>query len=425
MVWKGGWMKLLRWITLLIVLGLTFVPTSFAAPNAALPANSCAVTWQAVTVPDAGNLAAVKAISANDIWVGGDGDFLHWDGVNWTAVAKPEDLTITRISASASNDVWALAGVSGQDWKHVFHWDGSTWSVVASPAAYSVNDIFAVGASDVWIVGGGQAFHWNGTAWEEHSPEADWYPYLQSVTVVGGVVYAGGTISYHVEPTAIYKWDGVTWSVDYTGPEGYLVRLTTVSASTVWALANTFPSPQGIVWNGSAWTRSDLPDLNLYNDIAALGLEDAYVVSKNILHWDGTEWVLNFTPAQTLYGISAVSATDLWAVGDSSMVLHGTSPCAATGCAQKAVLLKPKYDRQFDKQQVTLKWVKQNCAVRYEYTLKRDSNKGLRVLHGRTRNLQVTTPTLSRGHKYYWRVRACNAVSCGEWSYWYDFVIKA
>ena len=36
-------------------------------------------------------------------------------------------------------------------------------------------------------------------------------------------------------------------------------------------------------------------------------------------HWNGTQWTIDFrAPGQVIYGVEAVSASDIWAVGTNS-----------------------------------------------------------------------------------------------------------
>lgn len=404
-----------------VLLALVCLPATFTAraqTTGIAASNDCAVTWQSVTVPNVGDLNAVAAISTTDIWAGGTGDFLHWNGTAWSQVAKPAAATITRISATGSNDVWAFAATTVPDPAALFHWNGTSWATETLPSVSFLNDLAATAPNDVWVVGAVNAFHWNGTVWEEHSPDINVSPFFYSVTAADGHVYAGGSVGYHIVLPAMYEWNGTTWGVVHTGAEGY-VRHVAAAPDTVVGIGPMQPSPQAMIWNGASWDTSVLPDN--YAEVAVLASDDAYVVGKNILHWDGAEWGLNYKPAQALKSISALSTTDLWAVGEASTVLHGTSPCAATGCAQASVLIKPAPNAQVHPQMVTLKWAEQNCATRYNYVVKQDTKKGARVERGDTRKTEFTTRALERSHDYFWRVRACNAVSCGAWSEWSKF----
>lgn len=420
----GVAMKLVRWLVLFVVLVLPFGPTTLAAPGTAAPTNTCAVGWQAVTVPNVGNLRAVQAISPTDVWAGGEGDFIHWNGAAWTQSARPANAPVTRMSASGPNDVWALAGGGGSLTTNLFHWNGTAWSDATLPPATYLYDVYAVAPDNVWLAAGGQMYHWNGTVWEDKSPEIGVDVFLYSVTVAGGVVYAGGRAGYTptVPPTGILKYDGANWTLDYSYSMGQIEHLGS-AANTVIGIGPVIPSNDAFVYRNGGWDRSALS--NPYNDVSVLAADDAYVVGQDILHWNGTEWVFNAKATAMLNGVSADSASDAWAVGDGALVLHGTTPpCAPEGCAQAPILLTPGYEDTSQKRVVRLDWASRDCATSYKYLLRQDKEKGPRIARGTVKNTHVKTPKLLRGHAYYWRVRACNSVSCGVWSFYSKFVVQ-
>ena len=94
-----------------------------------------------------------------------------------------------------------------------------------------------------------------------------------------------------------------------------------------------FPTPQH--WDGTTWTVTPLPDTGVQwlFGIASLDPADAWAVGYAytgyayqyrvmITHWDGSSWRHTPSPGKLgayseLRGIDAVSANDIWAVGDS------------------------------------------------------------------------------------------------------------
>src|SRR5205085_12498998 len=110
-------------------------------------------------------------------------------------------------------------------------------------------------------------------------------------------------------------WHGTAWSVVASPNVGtgsnYLYGVAVVSANDVWAV--------GYYINGS------------------FNATDETLVE----HWDGTSWSVVPSPNLDtnyyyLYGVAAVSANDVWAVGkyrndtyiDQTLVEHYMSPCA-------------------------------------------------------------------------------------------------
>jgi hypothetical protein len=97
-------------------------------------------------------------------------------------------------------------------------------------------------------------------------------------------------------------------------------------------------------WDGSAWSQVAVPALGGIDSglaaVAALTPQDAWAVGQAadstetlILHWDGSSWQQVPSPSPAGYsqleGIHAVSAANIWAVGQSgrgsamtTLVLH-------------------------------------------------------------------------------------------------------
>jgi hypothetical protein len=116
------------------------------------------------------------------------------------------------------------------------------------------------------------------------------------------------------------------------------------SANDVWAVGfshnGSLPSRTLIErWNGSQWNivASPSPDsqFNELRGVAALSANDVWTVGFRggtksdtpietlILHWNGTAWTQVASPnipggANQLFGVTAISANDVWAVGNAA-----------------------------------------------------------------------------------------------------------
>jgi hypothetical protein len=132
---------------------------------------------------------------------------------------------------------------------------------------------------------------------------------------------------------------GENWGVNVSpSPAGgsQLEGVSAISSKDVWTVGVTF---SGILlaehWDGTSWTVVSTPNpgppgnQNLFavsgaagNDVWAVG----YYNDNNgrtlplILHWDGTSWTLADVPVRPghvyeLFGVAAISTTDVWAVG--------------------------------------------------------------------------------------------------------------
>ncbi len=109
-----------------------------------------------------------------------------------------------------------------------------------------------------------------------------------------------------------------------------------VSTTDVWAVGFSNSISQTLIeqWNGSQWQIVSSPNVNTTNalyGIAALSANDVWAAGFSsdingnsatlIEHWDGTKWSVIPSPNQTgsandiLMSMSAVSASDIWAVG--------------------------------------------------------------------------------------------------------------
>ncbi len=242
----------------------------------------------------------------------------------WTAVSSPNpaliDNVLTAVVAVAPTDVWAV----GFDDRGTLteHWDGSAWTVVASPnASPRMNNLFGVAAistSDVWAVGD---------------------------------AFDSSSVTYH---TLIEHWDGSTWSVIPSPNVGLdtneLLAVTAISAQDVWAVGDYFQDgDQGRTgrtltehWDGASWSVVPSPSVgkaqiedNILSAVTATSAQDVWAAGMKvvegskvprqtlILHWDGKSWHVmdspnGSQPNNELFGIAAISTSDVWAVGDMS-----------------------------------------------------------------------------------------------------------
>jgi hypothetical protein len=127
-----------------------------------------------------------------------------------------------------------------------------------------------------------------------------------------------------------------------------LVGVSAVSGSDAWAVGDYGTGDGGVTktlvlhWDGTAWSRVNSPSpgsgLNGLTGVSAVSGGDAwavgnsssydnpYVIDTLILHWNGTAWTKvkspnpscpdDFISYNDLYGVSARSGSDAWAVGD-------------------------------------------------------------------------------------------------------------
>jgi hypothetical protein len=327
-----------------------------------------ACEWSIVSSPNAGSsgtlLRSVAAVDTNDVWAVGyyyganaaQTFVQHWNGSEWSVVPSPNvgsrDNFLFDVAAVSANDIWVVGWYSlniSSNATLVQHWNGSEWSVVSSPNVTSVNylaGVAAVSADDVWAVGyysSGSGYtktlvqHWNGNEWSVvPSPNvgSNRSNYLNGVdSVSANDIWAVG---YYNDPssndtTLVQHWNGSEWSVVPSPSVGRLTGVAVVNANDVWAVGNG----ASMHWNGSAWSTVPIsgPDgsISRLTGVVAVGPDDVWavgyyvnIVNRNntvTVHWDGTAWSVVSSPnggsniSNYLYGVDAVSANDIWAVG--------------------------------------------------------------------------------------------------------------
>ena len=208
---------------------------------------------------------------------------------------------------------------------------GCGFAVVASPNVSGLDntlfDVAVLSATDAWAVG----------------------EYL---------IDGGGALR-----TLIQHFDGTTWTTmpspnRLTGTDRNQINslrgVSAIAADDVWAVGYTvsLDDPYRTLtmhWNGAAWSIVDSPNYTFpgaYNallDVAAVAPDDVWAVGGAplggvgarglLLHFDGVSWSLRpgppnfeFWASSTRNGVVAVSATEVWAVGDyDAWLFDGTA----------------------------------------------------------------------------------------------------
>ena len=143
----------------------------------------------------------------------------------------------------------------------------------------------------------------------------------------------------------IEHWNGATWTVTPSpslGVSSTLLGVHAVSPVSIWAVGN-FENGNGVQplilhWDGTAWTQQN-------TEVTSGELSAVHAVSNNdvwavgdfgspqqglILHWDGTQWRQvkspSFKPSSLLFGVTATSHTNAWAVGEVTVTADIARP---------------------------------------------------------------------------------------------------
>jgi len=288
--------------------------------------------WSIVTSLSPGakgnDLAGVAALSANDVWatgtaLNGNAQMLieHWNGSAWNLVSSPEPpdhfIDLLGITAVTSNDIWTVGNyyTSGSFLPKTLteHWNGTSWNYVSSPDPSSYIDelsgVSADATNDAWAVG---AFN----------------NMMES------------------QQTLIEHWNGTAWSIvpsPNVGADGnVLSSVITISPNDAWTVGyytDSMGYQKALIehWDGSSWSvvANPSPDSNYYalrgisavsaNDIWAVGdFQKIHGRDNNLIeHWNGTQWEIVLSPRpgnyfNSLASVSALSANDVWTVGTLS-----------------------------------------------------------------------------------------------------------
>jgi hypothetical protein len=158
-------------------------------------------------------------------------------------------------------------------------------------------------------------------------------------------VWAGGgfLLSSRGNMAQFEHWNGSKWSVakSPTVAGASIFAMAAVSSTNVWAVGRSLTSTgvaQTLIehWNGRKWSVVASPNAstqtNLLSGVTAISATDVWAVGDFINaggafqtlteHWDGTAWNIVSSPSgggpnAELRGVAAVSSSDVWAVGDS------------------------------------------------------------------------------------------------------------
>lgn len=293
------------------------------------------------------NAWAVGDIPQQDPYVASPGVVEHWDGVQGSTVPTPTSRDgwsigdFEAVSATSATDVWVVGRATNaqttQYGAAILHYDGSTWSVTGSPFSTTLDpverlhDVLALSPSDVWAV--------------------------------------GDTSLSNGRNLAILHYDGNTWSVVKSGPQGELQGLGASSSGNVWSIGFQ-EVPSGLIsqsfaaerWDGQSWTAT--PPLTLQPDYGlVLGLQAAGVVSATdvfvsyralgsenfqVSHWDGAAWTIQsiVDPAAVISAkvadLTTIPGTnEVWATGVRGT--HNPKPLLAEVRARRS--LHPRSSR--------------------------------------------------------------------------------
>jgi len=283
------------------------------------------LVWTTVAGGTNSSLGGVWGTSSSDVWAVGSETILHFNGATWSSVTGGATWILFKVWGSSPSDVWAVGQSYTTGNPTFLHYDGMNWSAVPSPSIYQLAGIWGSSASDVWAVGvGGTIIHYDGTNWSSVLSGT-----TQQLNSVWGT---SASNVWAVGSQTILHYDGTRWSTVYDA-SNVVSGVQGTSRSDVWAVGSSV----SLHYDGTSWASFqsglELPNFALgvwasspRNVLAVgyTGFKSACCPGK-IAQFNGTTW--SSVPIGTLPSLRAIwgsSASDVWIVGDSGTVLHGS-----------------------------------------------------------------------------------------------------
>jgi hypothetical protein len=323
--------------------------------------------WKEMATPTpAGADALLKdvvALSANNVWAVGRTEkgalassqtlILHWNGTKWSVKASPSPGTsgqLDAITALSANDIWAVGAYTDGGHRHTLalHWNGSSWNQTTSQdqgGDATLTEVDGTSTSNLWaggysgvIVASPLVERWDGAAWVVHS--APQMAFVSALAVLSPTkVWAAGGQNHGSGLVA--RWNGTTWTDIPTDPgieEPQFSDLEAIAKDDIWVAGrqgHSAPDYRPLLehWNGAKWTATATPVAPVFVaglesiDSSAGGLwtvghtsasdtEDRPLALRRAAGRWATTPVASRTKLDTvLRGVAATSATDAWAVG--------------------------------------------------------------------------------------------------------------
>jgi hypothetical protein len=296
--------------------------------------------WTIVSAPSTGQnapLRAVSAVSDTDAWavgyhsgnagtnVGAKALIDNWNGTAWSAASVPttpgNTALLLAVSASSATDAWAVGRtqVNKSDFEGLaLHWNGTAWSVspgfsaaLSDIGGASAEGVADISPTDAYAIGdsaataSGSLVQWNGTAWSAVTLPL---PANANSNTTLSAISANGPDDVWIVGTFLdlATHQNETFSEHFNGTAWSVVPMPLVSSSNI----NAFYLFNGIQANSPT-------------DVWAVGessVVDSTTSSNLIEHWNGTAWSIVPSPSpgtgDSLTGVTTSNAAnDVWAVG--------------------------------------------------------------------------------------------------------------
>jgi hypothetical protein len=298
-----------------------------------------------------GLLNDVSALSATYAWAVGrttpgvDARTLieHWNGKAWKVVPSPNiagaPSALESVTATSASNAWAVGEYTVRSVSKALieHWNGRAWRRVPDGTASGVSGLLhsvaATSSSDAWAVGTaitgntGQTLtlHWNGRMWRRVASRNAGRPsnfFGVAAASPKNAWAVGSGLHGTAQLTLIEHWTGTAWKVLPTpnpssGRNPSLFAVAAPSAKFALAVGAFFTASGGgrtlaERWSGTAWKVVPTPNvggsaaINNFTGVSALSASDAWAVGAHtngalaltlIEHWNGKAWKVLPSPS--------------------------------------------------------------------------------------------------------------------------------
>lgn len=259
--------------------------------------------WQRVDSQAYNSAWAVSVVNAQEFWLGGSGNLLHFKGEAWEPVELPASHYVWDIDMLSADEGWAV-GEDGRVW----HDRGGQWLAVTVPTTRTLYALDFTGPDDAWAAGrDGTLLHYTGDAWQLAPSPA--HEHLRGLDMVsrnlGWAVGAGGTI---------LRYDGQAWQRVPSPVTTNLHAVSAPSADAAWAVGMG-----GVMvrYDGHTWTEGPHLTGETLWTVQMLSPDEGWIVSgHDLLHYRDGQW--RRLSAPHLY-VNAAVITEQggWAFGPS------------------------------------------------------------------------------------------------------------
>jgi hypothetical protein len=302
-----------------------------AVVASAIPVSSAAAGVALVPSPNPGTsntLGGLVAFSPSEVWGVGTASSSSYTGchgrtltarfdglafVEVPAPATPMCASVNGVAGRSTADIWAVGSTNNGRDTHLRHWNGSAWSAVA-------------GATIALPPSGGRQHRTTG---------------LNGVAAISAQdVWAVGKAQYaDFSRRALIEHYNGAWQL-VPGPTdsgSVLYGISALGPANLWAVGAAGGRTLATHWDGSRWATVPTPNPNVLNTlrgVSAVSAGDVWAVGDSIKsttdgvsaskplveHWNGTTWSIVPSPSigagsNVLTGVAARSSTDVWAVG--------------------------------------------------------------------------------------------------------------